>query len=254
MAMRFAHALLSIYPLLTVAAAAADPGIVANDRYQQCVGMTKTDPQGAYYQALAWHSQGGGSGAEHCGALALVQLGRYTEAAPKLDALAQQAGVQPSQRAQIYDQAGNSWLLAEDARRAEASFTNALTFAATDVDIHADRARARAMLKNWSGAEADLSAALSTDADRSDLLVLRASARHAAGRKQEARADIDKALSIFPGYGDALVERGAMKFEDGDQKGARADWQQVAKAAPRSRAAALANEYLTETDDSSGKP
>jgi len=250
MAMRFTHVLLPITLLLVAGAAAADS---ANDRYQQCVGMMKTDPQGAYYQALAWHSQGGGSGAEHCGALALVQLGRYTEAAPKLDAIAQQAGVQPSERAQIYDQAGNSWLLAEDARRAEASFSNALTFAANDVDVHADRARARAMLKDWNGADADLSAALARDADRSDLLVLRASARHAAGHKQEARADIEKALSIFPGYGDALVERGAMKFEDGDAKGARVDWQQVVKAAPRSRAAALANEYLSETDDSSGK-
>ncbi len=248
--MRSAHILLTVCPLFAATALAADPAIVANDRYQQCVAMTKTNPQGAYYQALAWHSSGGGSGAEHCGALALVQLGRYTEAAPKLDALAQEAGVQPSQRAQIYDQAGNSWLLAEDARRAEASFSNALGFAASDVDIHADRARARAMLKDWNGADADLSAALSRDADRSDLLVLRASARHAAGRKQEARADIDKALDIFPGYGDALVERGAMKFEDGDAKGARADWQQVINAAPRSRAAALAGEYITETDPS----
>ena len=44
-----------------------------------------------------------------------------------------------------------------------------------------------------------------------------------------------------------------MKFEDGDEKGAHADWQQVVKAAPRSRAAALANEYITETDDASAK-
>jgi tetratricopeptide (TPR) repeat protein len=241
--------LLTVCLLLAASAALADP-IVANDRYQQCVQLTKTNPQGAYNQALAWHSVGGGSGADHCGALALVQLGRYTEAAPKLDALAQQAGVQPSQRAQIYDQAGNAWLLAEDARRAEASFTNALTFADHDVDTLADRARSRAMLKDWNGADADLSAALARDADRSDLLVLRASARHAAGRKQEARADIDKALDIFPGYGDALVERGAMKFEDGDANGARLDWQQVVNAAPHSRAAALASEYLTETDPS----
>jgi tetratricopeptide (TPR) repeat protein len=247
--MRWAHVLLTICSILAAWAVRADP-IVANDRYQQCVQLTKTNPQGAYNQALAWHSVGGGSGADHCGALALVQLGRYAEAAPKLDALAQQAGVQPAQRAQIYDQAGNAWLLAEDARRAEASFSNALVFAARDVDTLADRARARAMLKDWNGADADLSAALARDADRSDLLVLRASARHAAGRKQEARADIDKALDIFPGYGDALVERGAMKFEDGDAKGARIDWQQVVGAAPRSRAAALASEYLSETDPS----
>jgi tetratricopeptide (TPR) repeat protein len=250
--MRCTHVLLTVCLFLAAPAALADP-IVANDRYQQCMALTKTDPQGAYNQALAWHSIGGGSGAEHCGALALVQLGRYTEAAPKLDALAQQAGIQPSQRAQIHDQAGNAWLLAEDARRAEASFSNALVFAPHDVDVLADRARARAMLKDWNGADADLSAALARDADRSDLLVLRASARHAAGRKQEARADIEKALDIFPGYGDALVERGAMKFEDGDAKGARIDWQLVVSSAPRSRAAALANEYLTETTDSSGK-
>jgi len=91
MAMRFTHVLLPITLLLVAGAAAADS---ANDRYQQCVGMMKTDPQGAYYQALAWHSQGGGSGAEHCGALALVQLGRYTEAAPKLDAIADLLGVE----------------------------------------------------------------------------------------------------------------------------------------------------------------
>jgi tetratricopeptide (TPR) repeat protein len=179
-----------------------------------------------------------------------VQLGRYTEAAPKLDALAQQAGVQPGQRAQIYDQAGNAWLLADDAHRAITSFSNALALAANDVDVLSDRARAHAMLKDWKGADADLSAALARDADRSDLLVLRASARHAAGRKQEARGDIQKALDIFPGYGDALVERGAMKFEDGDARGARSDWQQVVKAAPQSRAAALAGEYLSQTDPS----
>ena len=41
-----------------------------------------------------------------------------------------------------------------------------------------------------------------------------------------------------------------MKFEDGDVRGAAADWQQVVKLAPRSRAAALAGEYLTETEAS----
>jgi hypothetical protein len=197
---------------------------------------------------LAWHSAGGGAGAEHCEALALMQLQRYTEAAPLLDALGQNKELQNSMRAQLFDQAGNAWLLAQDASRADVSFSNALLFSSGDVEILADRARARAMRKDWNGADADLTAALIRDADRADLLVLRASARHAAGRKAEARKDIDAALGIFPNYGDALVERGAMKFEDGDALGAEADWQQVVKSAPRSRAAALAGEYLTETE------
>jgi tetratricopeptide (TPR) repeat protein len=218
------------------------------DRYQQCAAMTKTNGQGAYNQALAWHSSGGGAAAEHCEALALMQLRRYAEAGPLLDGLGQNKALQNSMRAQLFDQAGNAWLLAEDAGRADVSFSNALLFSSGDVEILADRARARAMRKDWNGADADLTAALIRDADRADLLVLRASARHAAGRKAEARKDIDAALGIFPNYGDALVERGAMKYEDGDTRGALADWHQVVKSTPRSRAAALAGEYLTETE------
>lgn len=244
-----------MFPVLAAGPVLAQPDALpglsagASARYQQCVELTKTNAQGAYNQALAWHSAGGGTSAEHCGALALVQLRRYAEAAPKLDALARQQGLAPALRAQIYDQAGNSWLLAEDPLKAEYSFSNALSFAARDVDVLADRARARAMRKDWLGAEADLNTALSADADRADLLVLRASARHAAGKKVEARADIDRALGIFPNYGDALVERGAMKFEDGDVNGAGADWNQVIRLSPRSRAAALAGEYLRQTRD-----
>ena len=224
----------------------AASGVLQN--YQQCADFAKTDAQGAYNQALAWHSAGGGAAAEHCEALALSQLRRYDEAAPLLDTLAQQKSLNNTDRAQLFDQAGNIWLLAEQPLKADLSFSNALALAAGDVEILADRARARAMRKDWTGADADLSAALVRDGDRADLLVLRASARHAAGRKKEARDDIDRALSVFPNYGDALVERGAMKYEDGDTTGAQADWQKVVKAAPNSRAAALAGEYLTETE------
>jgi len=236
-----------IFPTAAAAAPDMGEGIDNSSRYQQCIALTRIDAQGAYNQALAWHSAGGGSSAEHCGALALVQLGRYAEAAPKLDVLAQQLGLKPPLRAQLYDQAGNAWLLAEDGARAEVSFSNALVFTPHDVDVLADRARARAMRKDWAGTDADLSAALTADPDRTDLLVLRASARHAAGKKADAQADIARALSIFPNYGDALVERGAMKYEDGDVRGADADWQQVVKLAPKSRAAALASEYLSQT-------
>jgi tetratricopeptide (TPR) repeat protein len=221
---------------------------VSFQNYQQCADFAKTDAQATYNQALAWHSAGGGAAAQHCEALALSQLRRYDEAAPLLDTLAQDKSLSNSDRAQLSDQAGNTWLLAENAPKADGSFSEALVLSPGDVEILADRARARAMRKDWAGADADLSAALLRDGDRADLLVLRASARHAAGRKAEARLDIEHALSIFPNYGDAMVERGAMKYEDGDAAGAQADWRKVVNAAPNSRAAALANEYLTETE------
>ena len=223
-------------------------GIDNSSRYQQCIALTRIDAQGAYNQALAWHSAGGGSSAEHCGALALVQLGRYAEAAPKLDVLAQQLGLKPPLRAQLYDQAGNAWLLAEDGARAEVSFSNALIFTPHDVDVLADRARARAMRKDWAGADADLSAAL-TARPRPHGPAGAARQRAPRGGQEGGRAGRHRRARcrIFPNYGDALVERGAMKYEDGDVKGADADWQQVVKLAPKSRAAALASEYLSQT-------
>jgi len=242
---RFVLAVLAM--VMACGGARAQAGFDSSPRYEQCVSLIKTDAQGAYNEALAWHSAGGGSSAEHCGALALVQLGRYTEAAPQLDRLAQQLDLKPALRAQLYDQEGNAWLLAENAEHAEVAFTNALGLNAHDVDLFADRARARAMSKDWLGADRDLSSALALDENRADLLVLRASARHAAGKKAQAQEDIERALDIFPNYGDALVERGAMRFEDGDIKGADADWHLVVKLAPQSRAAALAGEYLSQT-------
>jgi tetratricopeptide (TPR) repeat protein len=249
-------AMAALFAAALATPAAAAPGALedlsggAGNRYEQCAALAKSNAQNAYNQALAWHSAGGGISAEHCEALALTQLGRYAEAAPLLDSLAQDTSLQPSARSQLWDQAGNVWLLAEQAAKAESSFSNALELSPNEVDLLADRARARAMRQNWAGAEADLSAALVKDSNRADLYVLRASARHAEGRKAQARADIDQALDIFPGYGDALVERGVMEFEDGDDRAAKADWRSVVNAAPRSRAAALAGEYLSQTDSS----
>ena len=214
-------------------------------RYQQCVGLTKENAQEGLNSALAWRNARGGSAAEHCAALALVQLKRYDEAAAKLDGLARGAG-DAAMRTELHDQAGNAWLLAAQPGNAERSFSDALALAPSNTDILADRARAKAMRKNWQGADIDLSAALAIDPDRVDLLVLRASARHAQGRKKEARGDIDHALDIFPGYADALVERGAMKFETGDAKGAKLDWQAVIASGRNSPAAVTAQRYLQE--------
>jgi len=148
----------------------------------------------------------------------------------------------------LLDQAGNAWLMAGQPENAEASFAAAINLGAKGADVYADRARARGLRKDWSGAEADLTMALSKDEYRSDLLVLRASARHALGRKKQARADIDQALELDPHYADALVERGAMKLEDGDKQGARADWTLVLTIQPKSPAADSARMHIEQLE------
>ena len=226
-----------------------DPGLGDRQRYDRCLKLAHDDADTAYEQALAWHDAGGGPAAVHCSAVALFQQKHFGEAAFKFDQLAHARDTGDADlRADLLDQAGNAWLLAGQPENAEASFAAAINLGARGADVYADRARARGLRKDWSGAEADLTVALSKDEYRSDLLVLRASARHALGRKKEARADLDQALELDPHYADALVERGAMKLEAGDRQGARADWKLVLVLQPKSPAADSARARIEQLE------
>jgi tetratricopeptide (TPR) repeat protein len=214
--------------------------------YAQCVALVEKNPALAEERARAWRNLGGGVAATHCRALALTALKRYGDAAHELESLAQDRGIEiAADRAALYDQAGNAWLLAGQANEAERAFSAALALTANDIDILTDRARARALRRDWYGAETDLSAAIVQDQDRPDLLVLRASARRALGKKDEAAADIVRALELYPDYPAALVERGEMKYEVGDLNGARADWKKAA-ASHEGEAAADARRDLEQ--------
>ncbi|HEY5046945.1 MAG TPA: hypothetical protein VII49_02865 [Rhizomicrobium sp.] len=242
-------------PAAAASLSALDDPSLGKDRYDRCVELVKRDAAAAIEQAAGWYKEKGGGAALHCQALALVQLKRYGQAGEKLEQAAREdpAGSAP-RRAALLDQAGNAWLLAGQAVRAESAFSAALLLAPQDEDLLADRARARGLRKDWTGADADLSAVLSLDPNRADALVLRASARHAQGRKADAGADIDRALEIDPEYPQALLERGDMKLGDGNLAGARADWQRVVRDAPGSDAAASAQSNLQSSGELAGKP
>jgi len=213
-------------------------------RYERCQQLARQNAQMALSAANAWENDGGDSAAAHCAALALFALKRFPEAAARLDNLGHQNVGGASERAALFDQAGNAWLLANRGAEATASFSSALALMPNDPDLLADRARAAALFGDWKAAEGDLTAALAQDSYRADLLVLRASARHALGKRAEARSDLEQALRIVPNYPEALVERGALKFETGDPKGARSDWQTVVAHAPNSAAADAARAHL----------
>jgi tetratricopeptide (TPR) repeat protein len=233
---------LSVLAIFTTSACAvADEGT----GYSQCVALVDSNATGAEEHARLWEKQGGGAAAVHCHALALTALHRYAEAARDLEGLAHAGDLTAADRAALYDQAGNAWLLAGDGHNAVQSFVAALAATPNDVGILADRARAKAMLKDWAGADADLSAALVQDQNRADLLVLRSSARWAMGRKADAATDIVRALEVYPDYPPALVERGKMKYSVGDDVGARKDWQKAA-ASGQGQAAVDARQYLEE--------
>ncbi len=216
------HGVLCLILMCSAAYAADDD----QARYSQCVQQSTRNPQAALAIANSWKPGEGGMAAAHCMALALVGLKRYKEAATKLDVLAHRPDVASiALRSEILSQAGNAWLLAGDAKSADASFASALTLNPRDPDTFADVARAKAALQDWVGAESHLTAALKISPQRADLLILRASARHALGHTVEARADLERALDIRPGMPEALLERGSLKQEGGDIAGARADWE-----------------------------
>ena len=252
--MRLAFPIIAAGVLLGLAPADAagvsmldDPSLTGASRYERCLTLAKESAHDAVSAADAWHNAGGGAAALHCEALALTGLHRYAEAAVKLDQAAMVApGAEHDLRIALYDQAGNAWLLAGNAEKAEAAFNTAVILSPGDEDILFDRARARAARHDWSGAESDLTRLLQLDGDRADAWVLRASARHAEGRRAEASADIAHALAVYPDYPEALVERGTMKLESGDANGARADWQTVIHDAPNGDAANAARQHLAD--------
>ncbi len=219
----------------------------ASARYQSCLRTANLDPGRALSLAAEWSKAKGGAPADHCAAVALVELKRYPEAATRLDTLGR-APDMGRLRPEIFEQAGNAWMLAGEADRAVASFSNALTLSANDADLYADLARAQAMKKSWSEVEADLTAALALQPRRGDLLVLRASARDAEGKLKEARQDADQALALKPFSADALVERGEISRHAGDVAAARRDFESALKAAPAGESAAAAREGLEELD------
>jgi tetratricopeptide (TPR) repeat protein len=233
-------AVLSLSARIAAARPASDSA-----HYRDCLAVSGSNPNFALGDAEAWAKIGGGVPARHCAALALVSLKRYAEAGARLDKIAADKAVPDvSFRAELFDQAGNAWLLAGDGARAAQSFSAALTLSAGDADLFADLARAQAMRKDWHEVDLDLNAALQLQPRRVDLLVLRASARRALKHYPEARNDIAMALKLKPNDPGALVESGLLRRQVGDIGGARRDFEAVLKVAPTGEAAREAKDNL----------
>jgi Tfp pilus assembly protein PilF len=231
-------ALLCCLPLMAWAAVGSGRAQSDSAHYRICLSAANLNPSAALNDAESWAKSGGGVPAQHCAALALVNLKRYAEAGTRLDHIAADRGVPDiSFREALYDQAGNAWLLAGDGAHAVESFQAALALSAGDADLFADLARAQAMRHNWHEADLDLNAALQLQPRRADLLVLRASARRALQHYAEANADIAFALKLKPGDGNALVERGLLRKQLGDLGGAKRDFEAALKTASGETAA-----------------
>lgn len=231
---------------MTTAVSAAE---TSQEKYHDCVSQTQRAPEAAFESALAWRDNGGGFPARHCVALALVALKRYGQAAAKLETLAlDMKAAGPAQQTAMLAQAGNAWMLAGHMQRAHDVFSTALTFAADDVDLLIDRARASAALDDHAAAFDDLDRAVALDPERDDALALRAAARRHRGDYARALEDAEMALVLNPANPEALLERGTLRQRAGDTAGARADWLRVATDHTNTPAGDAAQAKLEELD------
>jgi tetratricopeptide (TPR) repeat protein len=219
------------------------------DTYAYCMQLAKLDAAAAQRLAEEWHQRGGAHPADHCAAIALIALGRYREAAMRLDTLARAMTKAPaSLRAEVLDQAGQAWLLAAEPAQAHASARAAVALQPADPELRLDRAEAAASAGYFDQAIADLDIVLKADPTRADALIYRASAYRALDRLDEALADADAALRRVPDSAPALLERGNVRRLMGDVDGARRDWQRIAATARGTAADIAARANLERLD------
>ncbi|HEY8613338.1 MAG TPA: tetratricopeptide repeat protein [Roseomonas sp.] len=220
------------------------PRVADSPDYEACLGKLRDDAQGALGFAEAWEARGGGDGARHCSALAMLALGEPERAASRLETLAGRALAGPAARAAVFGQAGQAWMVAGQATRAYGAFTLALALTPNDPELLVDRAIAAGMLGRYADSLADTAHALAQDEQRAEAWIFHAAALRHLDRAQEALRDIEHALAIEPGSPEALLERGILRQLLGDTAGAREDWESVVANSPDSAAADLAQQNL----------
>lgn len=220
------------------------PRLAEGADYERCLGLVRTDPDEARSFAEGWETKGGGEGARHCGALALLAADEPERAAERLEGLGRASQAGAAMRASLFAQAGQAWMMAGEAGRAYAAATMGLTLMPDDADLMLDRAVALGTLGRYADSMDDLDRVVALDPQRAEALVFRAAANRHLDRVEQAAADVGRALTLTPDNAEALLERGIIRQLKGDTAGAKADWQRTIALAPDSATADLAQQNL----------
>lgn len=212
---RFSYILLSVLAggLASVAtgsnASAADLTPQLDARHKACLERIAVDQDIAYEEAMIWRDQGGGRRARHCEAMALFALGHESEAANRLDDLADSRdGGSKTMRLNFRAEAANFWLEAQEPDNAFESATQGLKYDAENADLRIARARANVMRAELDEAEAELSLLLFHHPKHSEALRYRADVRMRQSRFVAAKTDIDASLNADPTSVETALLRG----------------------------------------------
>lgn len=216
--------------------------------YAICLTLAKQKPEQGWEEALAWQSLGGGEAARHCAAVALIGLGKYGEAATRLETLANESVRADNVRAEMLAQAAQAWQMLGNTQRADAAQRSALVLSPGNPDILLDHAVLLAQVSHYREAVDVLSTVLRAQPNRVEALTLRASAFRYLDNVAGAEDDINTALKLDPDFSDALLERGILRRMKGEDAGAREDWLRAIELAPESTAADTARRNIEKMD------
>lgn len=176
--------------------------------YQQCTTLSTSDPNFALRMADDWAKRAPASPAmQHCRALGLFGLKRYTEAAETLERVADiVAEKQPVLWLSLLKQAATARIAAGDSAKALRSLTVAVQTAAERslndmlVDLLTERARLHITMKNPLKAVQDYDHALSISENNAELLMKRAQLFIEIKQYALAKNDLATIVAINPGH------------------------------------------------------
>ncbi len=220
------------------------PRLVDAPEYERCLQMLDEDPHGARSLADSWGMEGGGEGAAHCAALAMLSLGEAERAAEALERIATRSQAGIAARAAVFGQAGEAWIAAGRPARAHSALTLALALTPADPELLAERALASLALDRPAEALADVERVVVADPNLAEAWVIHAAALRRLERWAPAAESVTQALRLESDNVEALLERGIIRQAQGDAAGARSDWERVIELAPDGGAADLAAQNM----------
>lgn len=237
--------------LTLLAAAAATQPPAGQSRYDMCVALVRSNPAQAVFTAQSWRLEGGGVGARQCEGMAYAAQAKWLEAATAFENGAALAASQADPHAaDLWLQAGNAALAANDAGRAVKALDAALATGVLDGEAageaHLDRGRAHAALGHKAEARADLDQATKLVPDDPLGWLLSATLARRDNDLSRAQADIAQAVKLAGDDSGVALEQGNIAHLAGDDATARTAWQRAVTLRPDSSAGKAAAENLEQ--------
>ncbi len=229
-----------------------------NNRLTDCITLAEIDPEAARVDASDWYETAElsrKSWAAQCLGLALVQQGRWAEAAAAF--IKGRNSTMPDAqlyRAQLGAMAGNAALSAGDAAAALAAFDTAESDAAAagstmlGTEITLDRARVQVALGQMDEAAQSLALARQARPDNAQAWLLSATLSRRMGQLEDAQAQIQRAAVLAPRDPETGLEAGVIAVLAGRPDAARKSWASVIETAPGTSFSKTAEAYIAQLE------